>query len=470
MRLKPHRVPILFGISLFVFMVSAPAVSACSCMPERPPCEGFGEAKAVFIGKVTGAKEQREHRDEHGKVFKYDVGEIYFNVEESFFGMPATRAVIHSGTGGGDCGYWFRRGERYLVYAYGESLNSLGTNICTRTRPLADAGEDLAFLRNLPRKGMGVRIFGSVVALLKDPKSSDWRTSKPLEGVTVQIEGTRRTFEAVTNPDGKYEITGLPAGKYKIEALVPDHYRRNEYWVRNVKINDLGCAEASFAAQNDSRITGTVFKPDGKPFPRANVELIPVDVEFVRRMHGDETWANEKGLYELEEIPPGRYLLGINISSSPSNDQPYPPTFYPGVEERARATVIEIGLGQKLTDLDIHLPGEVAKHTVRGFVLWPDGSVATGVDIHLEDISYPGWCVNGCSVKTDNTGRFELSGFFGYNYRVVSTADKPSRDGKPQPVYGTSDSFLLNGDLENAKVVLTNSGRPGDKDKKRDGP
>lgn len=445
-----------------LLLFCSPEVKACSCANMRPACEEFGSAKAVFIGKVIGAKEQRQEREEDGSTTTYDVGEIYFKVEETFLGVKSARAVIHSGTGGADCGYWFLRGQRYLVYAYGESLEALGTNICTRTRLLAGADEDLEFLRNLPRKGTGARIYGSVVAALKDPKSTDWRTPKPLNGVTIKIEGARPTFDAVTDSKGDYQIAGIPAGKYKIHAVVPDYYRQDEYWMRAIELNDRGCAREDFFAQNDSGIAGHVFQPDGTALAKANVELMPVDSETIQRLSGDETWADEKGAYELEEIPPGRYLLGINLSSSPSNEQPYPRTFYPGVTDRSKATVIEIGLGQKLADIDIHLPPPALAHMVRGFVLWPDGSLAKGVEIYLEDVDYSGWCVNGCANKTDNQGRFELKGFDGYKYRIVSTAEKSSAAGK-ESVYGVSEPFQLGSEIENLKIVLSLPGHPWDK-------
>src|SRR5262249_14594527 len=146
--------------------------------------------------------------------------------------------------------------------------------------------------------------------------------------------------------------------------------------------------------------------------------------------------------------------------SSPSNEQPYPRTFYPGVADRSQATIVEIGLGEKLENIDIRLPAEVTKYQIHGFVTWPDGSLAKGVDVYLEDINYPGWCVNGCNGKTDAAGRFELEGFNSYTYRLVSTADKPARDGKRQDVYGISEPFLLTSDLENIKITIELSGRP----------
>src|SRR6185503_3009234 len=261
----------LCSAALILIAVQSVALG-CSCVPERPTCEAFGSSRAVFVGKVVGAKEQREEKNEDGTATTYQVGEIYFSVEQSFLGVKSARIVIHSGTGGADCGYWFLKGKRYLVYAYGDSMDSLGTNICTRTKPLETAEKDLDFLRTMPRKGSGVRIYGKVVAALKDPKSPDWRTTKPLSGVTVKMVG-KRTLDAVTNAGGEYELTGLQPGKYKIYAEVPDYYHRGDYWVREIQVADLGCAEENFVAENDSRITGRVLRSDETGLPKATVEL-----------------------------------------------------------------------------------------------------------------------------------------------------------------------------------------------------
>jgi hypothetical protein len=452
----------------FALVLFAPlAAFACTCAGQQPTCEAFGSSRAVFVGKVIGAKQQREQKNEDGTTTTFQIGEIYFSVEQSFLGVKSSRVVIHSGTGGGDCGFWFIKGQRYLVYAYGESMDTLSTNICTRTRGLDDADEDLTFLRTMPRKGAGIRIYGTVTAALKDPKSADRHKPIPLSGVTVKIEG-KRTFDAVTNADGEYELTGLPPGRYKIAANLADYYYRGDYWVREIEVADRGCAEASFTALNDSRITGRVLRPDETGLPRAAVELIPVDVDpaSVRRMSLDLTFANEKGEFVLAQIPPGRYLLGVNITLSPDKESPFPRTFYPGTSDRSKATVIEVGLGQKLSGLDIRLPPRLADYVVRGFVTWPDGSAAAGVQVYLEEVNYPGWCVNGCEQKTDARGQFELRGFADTKYRVVSTANRIVAESKREEVFGLTDPFPLDGDLDGLKLVLSQPGRPWDDKKK----
>ncbi|HEX9962657.1 MAG TPA: hypothetical protein VGB00_17120 [Pyrinomonadaceae bacterium] len=86
----------LFALSLALSLGSLAArVSACSCVPSAP-CQSFGRSDVVFVGKVVGAKFQKQVPD-YGqdnensntatptapKKTTYDVGEIYFEVGEA---------------------------------------------------------------------------------------------------------------------------------------------------------------------------------------------------------------------------------------------------------------------------------------------------------------------------------------------------------------------------------------------------
>ena len=59
-----------------------------------------------------------------------------------------TFAVVLRGTA---CGYGFEPAKSYLVYASATD-GALSTNLCSRTRPMAQAAEDLAVL------GMGATL------------------------------------------------------------------------------------------------------------------------------------------------------------------------------------------------------------------------------------------------------------------------------------------------------------------------
>ncbi|MCR2804243.1 hypothetical protein [Paenibacillus soyae] len=74
---------------------------------------------------------------------------MLFEVDRIWKGGPDSQVVIHTGSGGGDCGFKFQAGNEYLVYAslsdmYGEM--QLTSIICDRTSALNLSGEDINLL------------------------------------------------------------------------------------------------------------------------------------------------------------------------------------------------------------------------------------------------------------------------------------------------------------------------------------
>lgn len=447
--MKAFLVPLMAMLALL--LVSADEAIACSCIPERPACESFGNATAVFVGKVVGAARQIPVKNGDGTTTTYDAEAVYFEIEEAFSGVKGRKRVtIYSGTGGGDCGYWFLRGEHYLVYAYGDSGKALSTNICTRTRPMSSAGEDLKFLRQLPVEGSGIRIHGRVGKPGFD--SNGARKMEGLAGIAVTITNKQgRRIELVTDSNGSYEVTGLKGGEYEVRADLPEYYYRDEYLTRRIRVFDRGCAREDFAAIPNGQLSGRIVDAEGNPVKNAKIVLIKPDVKGYLTTRDDiavDYVDNEKGRFELNQIPPGEYLLGLNVTSSPAAGEPYPPTYYPGVRERAQATIIKVGLGEKLPEHILRLPPKLSERIIQGVVVWPDGSPAAGAQVHLTDENHPGWIVNG-TVETDASGRFTLIGYEGISYRVLAYIYKP------RPMHAEPPLISSGGAVTGLRLVLS---------------
>ena len=134
---------VLFGLMmLFAFCVSSFSAFACSCIMLGTVAEEVDRADAVFTGRVIAA----DTSDYRAYVFP-DVA-VTFTVQEYWKGVLSEPLVIHTGQGGGDCGFGFEEGESYLVYAYADDTGDLHANICSRTALLSDAEGDLAKLGN----------------------------------------------------------------------------------------------------------------------------------------------------------------------------------------------------------------------------------------------------------------------------------------------------------------------------------
>ena len=122
---------------LGIFAIGAGVGLACTCVPPPAPAEALGEAAAVFSGKVIQIKKHKPAEDIFGGV------EVVFRVNRAWKGIDKSTARVFTSSQSAACGYNFSKGETYMVYAAGNSHGRLSTSICSRTKRLKDAREDL---------------------------------------------------------------------------------------------------------------------------------------------------------------------------------------------------------------------------------------------------------------------------------------------------------------------------------------
>src|ERR1051325_1067474 len=153
--------------ALFLLPIFAGRTDACSCGSGETVCGAYQGATAVFIGIPLSDAPVTSQREVYAlgkgkETITYSEKLYRFTVEQSFKGVEGGEIEVQTGMGGGDCGYSFKKGERYLVYAYLDSkTNRYHTSICTRTASLSRASEDLDFLRGLPDSMTKTRISGT---------------------------------------------------------------------------------------------------------------------------------------------------------------------------------------------------------------------------------------------------------------------------------------------------------------------
>jgi len=138
-------------ICLSFLLLGYDVAMACSCAPSGSPSEELKEAQAVFAGKVVRVREPRSKpvRNRRGRVVAVRVSliaKISFEVAKVWKGPDKDTILVETMTGCCACGYSFVEGEQYLVYAYGDGKNRLLASICSRTKRLEAAQEDLAEL------------------------------------------------------------------------------------------------------------------------------------------------------------------------------------------------------------------------------------------------------------------------------------------------------------------------------------
>jgi MYXO-CTERM domain-containing protein len=185
LRLRVHflltLVSVLFGLESTAF--------ACKCAPHSV-AQALAEASAVFEGRVVSIEDFSEGTEPvvAKKRITLSIVRVWKDLEDVETVTVTTNAESAA------CGFYFERDKSYLVYA-NRTDAALTVHSCTRTRPMADAGEDLSEL------GGGV----TPVRIQAAPKAADAgaapvKTTQPPKkgGCSVSVSST-----------GTFGFTGL---------------------------------------------------------------------------------------------------------------------------------------------------------------------------------------------------------------------------------------------------------------------
>jgi hypothetical protein len=106
---------------------------ACSCMVPRPVERELADSSAVFSGEVIDVEKRPQ------------VSTVTFRVSKLWKGKQQETRTVSTPSSDAACGYPFKEGREYLVYAHGKE-ESLKDNVCGRTKLLSEASADLRVL------------------------------------------------------------------------------------------------------------------------------------------------------------------------------------------------------------------------------------------------------------------------------------------------------------------------------------
>lgn len=348
--------------------------------------------------EVSTVSEEQKIGD---RAFTFNKALVHFTVEAAYKGISSPEVQVKTGLGGGDCGYPFRRGERYLVYAYVDPQTSqLTTSICTLTKPLAHAESDLAYIRTVPTEAAGTRLYGQVLDFTRDSHGIRLRP-KALPGATVRLTAPGGVRLLTSNGKGEYQWTRLPADHYKLGAELA-HYVALPAELK-FDLTGHGCFSLDLLLQSNGQISGHLYDEHGTPLSKEPVELMDWESNGPSEM---QTETDESGRYQFVAVRPGDFLVGVNLSGPPTTEHPYLRTFYPGTEVRDSAALLHLEEAGQLTGQDIYVRTKCESRIVQGVVLWPNGPPATNATISLVYPDYP-WHSDS-QPGPDAQGRFSV--------------------------------------------------------------
>ena len=386
------------------------------------PCEAYGQASVVFVGTVTNATVESAPSQFPSNAMSTTLTNgrtvAVFKVEQTFgHSLSETVQIYGQGT---TCDFLFKTGERYLVYAYQDaSTKTLSTNICSGTAPVAEAQDHLTYLSGAMNSSGGT--------VSGDIRRETIGRNQPIVGAEITLVNGDRTFRGKTNAAGKFTVGGLPEGKYKVQTNPRTNYSRLNASAEGplseweIEVPARGCVNTWFVARPDGEIAGTITDDSGIVPEDLEPVLIPVDAtievyEAVRQ--------RQFASFRFSFVPPGRYYLGINLRGGPSLRSPYPEFYYPGVSERAKAKIITVAEGQKITNLRLPRPLRLGERMLEGVAVWPNGKPYTqecGIQIANPRTGYR----EGNCVFPDARGRFTIKAIEGQTYKLSASVRRP---------------------------------------------
>jgi len=321
----------------------------------------------VFVGEVVEISEIDLRRPAIDN-FPPHRKRVRFRVERSFRGPTAEHLEVQTGMGGGDCGYSFARGQKYLVFA-SNSKGVLSVSACGRTQPVSAAGRTLEYL-TAPAPARGGRIYGRVQLLIRP------EPPRPAARYTITLSGGKESRRTTTDAEGEYEFDRVPVGAYSIHVAVPQGMMASA--AEEVDLRDVrGCALRDLTVAPDGRIVTVVAVASGALPPKVELELIDVTTLTqppVDSYSSEDEEIGPPGIVRWRGVPPGRYVLGVNITRPATKENPYAPIFYPGVRDVAAA---QAHCGDR-SDLARHATAQMTLPTPIGS--WELGVVKLGLE------------------------------------------------------------------------------------------
>jgi hypothetical protein len=136
------RLLVLAALGLYLLSAAPDCAFACSCVPPGTPQEELERASVVFSGKVLSMKAKQQGQ----AMSSADPVAVFFETAHFWKGQPSETVLLETAASGASCGFEFRPGLEYIVYAYRDDQGTLQASLCSRTNLLEQAGEDLAAL------------------------------------------------------------------------------------------------------------------------------------------------------------------------------------------------------------------------------------------------------------------------------------------------------------------------------------
>jgi len=240
----------------------------------------------------------------------------------------------------------------------------------------------------------------------------------------------RTVAKTTTDDDGKYQLTGFSAGQFSIMPLAKAFVAGTSgaYTKPGQKITVTegeAITKIDFALVRGGVVTGRITDTDGRPVIGERVSVVPRDSPDtpspMTMFDGPRNMTDDRGVYRVYGLAPGSYKVSIGQAPSATSvsvmglgGSQYSKSFFPGVTEEAKATIIEINEGTEVDNIDMVAVKPGAGFAVTGRVVDGDsGQPVPNVYVVYAPVNEGNQQLGGMNFtgsQSDASGKFRLEG------------------------------------------------------------
>lgn len=305
---------------------------------------------------------------------------------------------------------------------------------------------------------------------------------KPAAGITVvatlnlSFFDNKTVAKAITDDAGNYKLTKLPAGKFNVMPMTKAYvvatgavYKQAG---QTVNLTDAEAAtKVDFALVRGGVITGRITDSEGHPIIGERVTIAPKDSKpdvnsQMAMLGGPRNQTDDRGIYRAYGLGPGSYKVSVGQSAAAGGavsimgmgGSQYLKTFYPGVQDDARATIIEIKEGAEIANVDITVSKPGSGFSASGRVVDADsGQPVPNLYIGHSPVNEASQTMEGMGFsgnQTDANGKFRLEGLRPGKYAVFTFAVGQANTNYSEP----APFEISDGDVTGLEVKVRRGG------------
>jgi hypothetical protein len=322
-------------------------------------------------------------------------------------------------------------------------------------------------------------------------------SGKSAPGITVVAAIHISYFEnktlakTTTDEDGNYKLTGLTAGHFSVFPLAKSYVvlSGSAYKDPGQEVNVAEgetIAKIDFSLVRGGVVTGRITDAEGHPLIGERVSIVlkdstpDADASQMNILGSTRNQTDDRGVYRVYGLGPGSYKVSVGQASAGGGaasimgmgGSQYLKTFYPGVADEAKATIIELKEGAEVPNVDISVGKPGAAFSVSGRAIEADsGKPVASLYIGHALVDQSNQQVGGMDFtgnQTDANGKFRLEGLRPGHYAVYTIAAGGDSSTYSEPVtFDIADSDVTGIEIKvrrgatiNGVAVLENNSDP----------